>query len=208
MRGGPKITRNDYTLPQKADRVDWLDDFAEKFANQQPKDAVEAARIRDQKANSVYDQISQIMGNKNRKNYTVQGVVNEYRERLGLDKLSQPKEINVKKAEILSDSSKIFNNLNLKIKQKILEDIDSIINKYNGYISSSAITNTLLSDTNHQLTPEDVKNDYVQKYISDRKAVYESQHPSKEDVGNAFKKDVFDDNDNETLFNSLQPAKK
>lgn len=209
MRGGPKITRNDYTLPQKGDRVGWLDDFAEKFANEQPKDAVEAARIRNQKAESVYNQISEIMGNKSRKNSTVQGVVNEYRERLGLDKLSQSTDANIKKAQISSDSSKIFNNINVKLKQNILEDIDSIINKYNGHISPSAVANTLLNDTNYYLKPEDVKNDYVQKYISDRKVAYQMQHPAKEETGgNAFKKDVSNDADNETLFNSLQPANK
>lgn len=208
MRGGSKITRNDYMQSIKGDRVDWLDQFAERFAAQEPKDAVEAARDRDRKANSVYDQISEIMGGKSRKNSTVQGVVNEYRERLGLDKLSQSNNsVNVKMAEITSDSSQIFNNVSPKVKQQILENIDSIINKYNGNIAPSAVANTLLNDTKYQLRPEDVKSNFVQKYISDRLVVFAKQHPSHEDNANPFKKDTSEADDNDLLFSTLQANK-
>ena len=64
MSRGFKISRNYYTASENGDRVDWIDDFANRLnkASQiKYPSAVEVGRQRASTNNSIFDQISSIM---------------------------------------------------------------------------------------------------------------------------------------------------
>lgn len=82
-RGGNKISRVSGEKEfERSDSPDWLNDFAKVLAKEGPKTAVEVARERNQL--TLLDQLNSVMNRKS-KHSTVDSIVNEMRERTGLN---------------------------------------------------------------------------------------------------------------------------
>lgn len=168
-RGGFKIEKlsDDETYSTYEKRVDWLDAFAAK-AQQIAPNAVEAARQRD--AQSIIDQISNIMGNKVEK--TVASIVDDYQNKTGLKaylkRMSDSQEAGATKTAQEAPLSQIFDNLSETDKEDILTFVRNKCESSFGGVQVPALVEEVSSTFKQRgLNPQDVNNPIFEKFISD-----------------------------------------
>lgn len=155
-----KIIRDNYDYV-RSERVDWLDQFADKI-HQASKTAVEVARNRQEK--SVYEQINSLINNKQSNERTVESVVRELQERAGLNIYleSRSSKENEKTAQ-----EQIFPNLPLDVQKDIYNFIKNKIETHHGQISLPAVQHEIIEIFKHKgVHPEDVNNEKVARFIN------------------------------------------
>ncbi|HVI40981.1 MAG TPA: hypothetical protein VM577_09995 [Anaerovoracaceae bacterium] len=212
-RGGFKITRSDYYETDPGDKIDWLDRFAQDFekkeSKQEPKSAVEVARLRNYQ--SIADQISAIVGG-NPRHSSVETAVQDYQERTGLKEYlkrqSSPQDSAKKTANVQA-----FQNLDPRVRDNIINFIKNRIETHRGLVPLPAIQEEILSTfRNEGLQPQDVNNDEVAKLIS-QAIIDERQKNPESDMNNVNLgrgvgvKDMDDDDgSNSDFFRGLLPV--
>ena len=217
-RGGFKITRCDFSERDSTDRVDWIDSFARKVENlsKDPQTAVEAARIRNQQ--SIVDQISSIVS-KNPTFSTVEGVVQDMQERIGLKeylrRISSEEESDGKQA-LAEDAHELpdtFDNLPNDVKEDIKTYIRNKVETHHGNIHVPAVVEDVMQTFRTKgIQPQDVNDTRFEKYISDEIVRAKKSKPSFDDrnlnIGRGVGVDSNDvDSANFDMFDSLNPAK-
>lgn len=200
-RGGFKINRNSYEYA-RSERVDWLDNFADQFAKDHPKSAVEVARERDQRAQSIHDQIRSIIFNN--PHHTVESKVKEMQDRTGLTEY-------LKRAadESATNKNDIFAKFGPQMKQDIISFCKNRISSYRGQIAIPAVQEDLLSSFRQQgLQPQDVYTEDVARFINnlimDEQKLNPPTNNNSSDLG-LLDKNLDDDSDNNDFFKSIMP---
>ncbi len=213
-RGNFKITRNDSSVRDAADRVGWLDAFANSLVTKEKAvSAVEVARQREHQ--SIVDQINSIVGNRSR-HATVESVVQEMQERTGLKEYLRRVSVSTpgsyKRAQQVVDN--IFSTVNIKVKDAILNFIKNKIEAHHGMIAIPAIQDEILSTFKRDgLQSQDVNNELVSKYINEcliaekRKNPITDQFDSNLGKGTEVKDTSNADSDTSDFFKSLLVTK-
>lgn len=187
----------------RSERVNWLDEFADKLAQQEPKSAVEVAR---QRANvSIYDQINSIMNHPTYK--TVDGVVQEYRERTGLNeylkRVSEEKQ-NTKYASQASSLDKFGPQL----KEDIINFISNTVENHHGHITIPAVQHDVLSMfEQYGVSAEDINTEDVSQLINNLVIEYQSNNPThnfnSHNLGKGVGLETEDENSSEDFLPSI-----
>lgn len=209
-RGGLKITRSDYSERETGDRVSWIDSFARKIEQVDgSQNAVEAARARDHK--SIVDQISAIMSGRSNKKESVEGVVQDMQDRIGLKEYLR--RINAAGQENVSnDLPKCFSDLPEKIRENIKNYITNTIETHHGNIHVPAIVESVIQMFRLQgVSPQHVNDMEFEKYISDKIVEQKQKNPSEDEhnanIGKGIGVDKEIDSANTDMFESLMPVK-
>lgn len=202
-RGGIKITRSNEYESTNGKKIDWLDDFLQKYSKkqpEQPKDAVEQARARNQ---NFLDQISSLMGKKP----TVENRVQEYHEKLGLGDYLRT--VSAQDATV----SSMLPSVSPELKDKVMTFLKNRVELHKGLISLPALQGELITTFKNQgLKPEEVYDPVLSKFISDALLEEKSKHPTQE-LGNhnLGKEDLSQDTSDgveKDLFQILSPNKQ
>jgi hypothetical protein len=219
-RSGFKIKPTSHEF-SGGDRIDWLDEFAEKIAK--PKSAVEVARERTQQV-SIYDQINSIVGN-NPANRTVESVVRDYQDKVGLSDYLQrvSSEQDSKKVAALNpaeqqqqDPCKLasWDKFGPKMKNDLLSYCRNTIETHMGQITVPAVQHDILvTFQQHGMQPQDVNTDEVARCISRlitdelKKRPIDNNDNSDLGKGVGIGNDVKDDGDDDFLSGLLTAIK-
>lgn len=164
-RGEFKLNKNSYEYA-RGERVDWLDAFAENYAEATKiapdKTAVQVARERQQ---STYDQISSIVGN-TFQHATVESKVQEMQERTGLTAYLQSM-ASMTPEEGAQKILDVFAQFGPKMQEDLMNFCKNKIAAHRGQISIPAIQHDLLATfRQHGIQPQDVNNEDVARCIS------------------------------------------
>lgn len=212
-RGGFKITRSDYYDKDTSDRVNWLDDFANKLARKDqpetPKSAVEIARNRGQQ--SIMDQISSIMGNKGKAHNSVESIVQEMQERTGLKEYLR-RQSDAQSSNTKTASNEPFQNFTQDIRENIINFIKNKIATHRGLIPLPAIQEEVLATFKRDgVQPQDVNTSEVANFINQMIIEERKQNPTFDandiNIGRGVGvKDLNDDDSaNSDFFKGLLP---
>lgn len=212
-RGGFKITRNDYYEVDPGDKIDWLDRFAKEFekteAKQEPKSAVEVARLRNHQ--SIVDQISAIVGNRPGHS-SVESAVQDYQERTGLKEYLRRQSAQQEPAKKTANVQP-FQNLDPKLRDDVISFIKNRIETHRGLVPLPAIQEEVLSTFRGKgIQSQDVDTDEVARLISqlivdERKKNPESDiHNVNLGRGVGVKDMDDDDGSNSDFFRGLLPV--
>lgn len=167
MRGGFKINRAGFG-EKSGDRVDWLDDFANKTADKSSTTIVQQVRNRNQQ--SLFDQLSSIISHNPVKS-SVESKVNQYQEMTGLTehlrRMSQETEERKKIAQETEALPDIFK----KIPKNVQNDIDTFVRNmcetYHGHIPLPSLVEEVSKVFRQQgITPQDVNDVKFEKYLN------------------------------------------
>jgi hypothetical protein len=166
-----KVNRNAYDYI-RSERVDWLDQFADKI-NEASKTAVEVARERNDR--SIHEQIHSIMNNSSR---TVESVVKDMQERTGLKSYLQS--LSKEKAKIAQiQSDRLFPDLIEDLEESIKNFIDNNIATHHGQTTVPAVQHEVLSIfKNSGIQPNHLDRESVVSYINKAIAKAQSLSPS------------------------------
>ena len=218
MSRGFKISRDYYTASEGGDRVDWIDDFANRLnkASQiKYPSAVEVGRQRAATNNSIFDQISSIMGGKPVYS-SVQNAVEDMQRRTGLTEYL--KRISSKEKGELEKSAHepkggglavcVFSD-DESIKEKIINYIENIIETHNGHIAVPAVQSEVLDTFRGKCQPEHVNNPLAAKLISEKISSILSRNPQPSDpnLGRGVGLDIEVDQANTDFLAQFQPHK-
>lgn len=118
-------------------RINWLDSFADNYENISKEQKLQSS--------SYLDQLKSIIDNNysSPKHATVESKVNEYKERIGLNKLNQLKVI--KKASEQVSEDKILLDIPEDLKEKIIIFINNKCKSTEGRLPVAAILDEILS---------------------------------------------------------------
>jgi hypothetical protein len=219
-RSGFKIKPTNHEF-SGGDRVDWLDEFAEKIAK--PKSAVEVARERAQQV-SIYDQINSIVGN-NPTNRTVESVVKDYQDKVGLSdylqrvsseqdnkKVAAPNPEEQQRQDPCSLPS--WDKFGPKMKEDLLSFCRNTIDTHMGHITVPAVQHDILiTFQQHGMQPQDVNTDEVARCISSlitdelKKRPIDDHDNSDLGLGVGIGNDVKDDGEDDFLSGLLTSIK-
>jgi hypothetical protein len=197
-------------------REDWLNDFADKLAksDNEPKNAVEAARQRNQK--SMLDQISSIVGNKP-VHSSVDSVVQEMQERTGLKEYlrrqSEKSFDNMPKKTASSYEEEIFKYFPPNVRDNIINFIKRRVETHHGFIALPALCEEILGTFKRDgVQTQDVDNQEVSRFINQLLIEEIQKNPSDMSSVNIGKgvgvNDMNDDGSNSDFFKGLLPATK
>lgn len=218
-RGGSKINRADGDYERSSSMPKWLSNFADSLEKQ--KSAVQVARERDHEGHqySILNQISNMVSDKPR-HATVDSIVNEMRERTGLD--DYLKRISAKSADIKKNLKVEANKTESSLPKslsKYKNCSDDIINYINNTIENSHGMGVTIPQLQHDilhtfgkrhgLETQDVLNDEVAKYINDCIVAAQSHIVPEEHnphIGAGVGRTETDDADNNDAFAILMPA--
>lgn len=180
MRNKP--VRDDSLKYAPYKRVEWIDRFAREYAQKlaaQPKD----------KSSSVYDQVQSMFGNRN-KHHTVDSLVKEMQEKIGLkdylSALSSEEQKDGKKVTQaqLQEANKqvtIFPNVDNTIRDQIIQYIKNKIKTHRGAIAipalQEAIVHVFRSDG---IQSKDVNDEAVAKFINQMIIEEKQRNPIKD----------------------------
>lgn len=217
-RGGFKITRSDYYETDSSDRIDWLDRFARDLdkKNSEPKSAVEVARARNNQ--SIIDQINSIVGNKPRHS-NVESLVQEMQERTGLKEYLQRNSASQTQSKVAAlpeqnEKKVILENLNNKLREKIINFIKNRIETHRGLVSLPAIQEEIISTfKNEGAQPQDINNpevaNFINQVIIDERRKTPSLDTNDGNLGRGVGvQEMDDDGANSDFFRGLMPATK
>jgi hypothetical protein len=220
MSRAGKINRagGDY---ESAEMPEWLSRFADSLKAGESKSAVEVARIRDQEAQdiSILNQISNLVSGKSSRHSTVDSVVEEMRERTGLNAYLQRRSSKTAKASDEKDNDvKITIQLpeSLSKYESCVEDIvnfikNTIENMHGQGVTIPQLQHDILHTfgKRHGLEPEDVLNDEVAQYINN--AIIASHNNVRDEhnpnIGAGVGRTESEDDDGKDAFSILMPAK-
>lgn len=161
MRGGSKINKTSYEYA-RSERVDWLDAFAEEYSKTEgaAKSAVEVARERSQQ--SVYEQISSIVGNVS--HHTVDSKIKEMQDRTGLTEYLKRASEGPSEGPAVN---KPFSRFGPKMEEDILNFCKNKIQAHRANIPVSALQYDLFATFSQQgLQMADVRTPQVLRYLS------------------------------------------
>jgi hypothetical protein len=214
-RGNYKFNRSNYHDYARAERVDWLDQFAEKYAkDDNPKTAVEVARQRGNK--SIMEQIDAIVNNKHS---SVESAVKELQDRVGLTeylkRMSSDDKEAIKEAAEVGEAGGFPEGLAALIPQEVMEkvrdNIKFLLKKHNGHISVPAIQFELSVSFDKDLDDRIINDSQMCKFINDQIIDWRSTHPSNADDRDRLddtaenEQIVDEDNKNKDFFSGLMP---
>lgn len=206
MSRGYKLNRTSYDYV-RSERVNWLDQFAEDINNASQCTAVEVSRYRNQL--SMHDRINSIMqGNNIHSGKTVEGVVKDMQERVGLkDYLDK---VIARRADKTAQNE-LFANLGKDLQKKLVNFCKNKVATHRGQITVPAIQHEILSSFNG-IKPEDINNEKVARFISDIIAKEQKLNPIVDNDSIDLGKGVgvvdvdAEDPDNTDFMKGLMPA--
>lgn len=225
MRGGIKITRSDYHEREPGDKVDWIDDFANKLHQiaEDPRTAVEAARARDQQ--SLLDQIVSIVSRQHGQSGSVEDKVRELQDRTGLSELLRRRAQQTVQAlqkaaeegsegEVVEELPEGFKSLPNELQDDIKNYIRNKIDTHHGNIQVPAIVEDVSKTFRlHGVQPHDVNDTRFERYVSNEIVKAKKREPSFDEhnvnIGRGVGTSDKDNSDaqNSDVFEGLMPAK-
>lgn len=159
-RGGFKVNKNSYEYA-RSERVNWLDTFADEYdkatSSSKDRSAVDVARERNQQ--SVYEQVSALVG----QHATVESKVQDMQERTGLTTYLKSM-ASAEEVEVCSDT---FSKFGPKMQEDLMSFCRNKIAAHRGQCTVSQLQYDLLSTfRQHGIQPHDVHNEDVARCIS------------------------------------------
>lgn len=204
-----KINRNSSWA--SSERVDWLDALADDINNASKRTAVQVGRYRNQL--SLYDQISSIVTNQTAAHQTVEGIVQEMHERVGLKGYLDTVANNEKANKVAQKNERPFDRLDSDTQDNLTNFCKNKISTHRGQTSVPAVQHDLLSVfKNSGIRPEDINNECVARFISNLIAEEQGLNPTIDSNNVEIGKGVgvvdmeADDSDNTDFMKGLMPA--
>lgn len=200
-----KLNRSSYDYT-RSERVDWIDEFANQIEKASVT-AVEVSRYRNQ--TSIHEQINSIINNGPiTANKTVEGIVHEMQERVGL-KTYLAAVVAKRETNKVAQTEEAFAGLNPALKESILSFIKNKTKTNYGHgVTFSSIQHDLISL--FDVSPEDINNEEVSRFIENLIAEERKLNPSSDDHNHNLGKGVgvmdADDHENEDFFKGLMPV--
>lgn len=213
MRGNFKINRSIEHEHVQGERVGWLDRFAEEYASksEEPKPtAVDMARRRSQ--NSVVDQINSIMRNNKSTHATVDAVVRDMQDRVGLTEYL--KRLSFKNNEVKKTASypKVIQDLPKEKRDKIIDFIEYLLKKNHGLMPLPTMQYELNSFFGRDVDEADLNSEDMLSFMDKMIKEYQRANPfSGKDTNEQLSNNVNDTDDaedakaNDRFFAGLEP---
>jgi len=199
-RGNYKFNRCDAHEHYSSDRVNWLDEFANKLAKE-PQTIVDVSRANSY--SSIVDQINSVMTNKP-VHATVESVVKDMQERIGLKeylKVVSNDDGSLKTAQL---------NIDDNLKKRITDYVKYILNTHHGQISLPAIQYELKTSFDNEVSDDYLNSSEMINYLNSIILNYQSQNTIQEEsnyITENMKSDLLSDNNesDDDFFKMLSP---
>lgn len=163
----PKFTRSSYDFI-RGERVDWLDEFAENVEKASQKSAVQVSRERTHR--SIQEQLDSVLNNNPPKHRTVEGIVKDMQDRVGLKEylqlVAERKNQKVAQTQESSESQELIPGVSPDLQEDIKSFIENKIETHRGQISIPAVQFEVLS-TFREVGSEEIDTEKVARFIND-----------------------------------------
>lgn len=218
-RGGFKINRQSYDYV-RSERVPWLDEFADNIERASTT-AVEVARQRG--GVSYHDQVSSIVNDQSA-HTTVESLVNEIQERVGLkeymQRVSEQEQIDKtataaecgcgKDCECAVEIRDILSDLAEDVIDKVTNYCQNFIATHRGHVAVPAVQHEILAQFRSDVPEDKINDEKFAKYISNLISEELQLHPQTDTDNTGFGLGVGLDldsekEDNDDVFEGLMP---
>lgn len=195
------FSRDDEQFTDSNKRVNWLDSFADNYESLSKQTKIEAS--------SYLEQLKQIIDNNYGapKHATVESKVNDYKERTGLNKYLNKD--TVKQASQDISSKEILNDIDPKLKDKIIMFVKNKCKSTEGRLPVAAILDEILSlFTSEGLSPSILDSKELINFIHQTNEQYKKEMPNDyRHLGLENSSPVEDDGSNSDFFHNFHNIK-